>query len=168
MPLIISAPGTRAPGKTCDRPAELIDMYPTLADLCGLKAPANLEGKSLKAFLNDPKLPGKKGAFTQVTRGVKDTRIMGRSVRTPRWRYTEWADGRQGAELYDHDADPRAQEPCPRPCARQGHPGTAPASAQGFPAAGAPAEGALPPLLRPAVAANRSPLEAFLADLYEE
>ena len=41
-------------------------------------------------------------AYTQVRRGP----IMGRSVRTARWRYTEWDDGRQGAELYDHQADP--------------------------------------------------------------
>jgi len=44
-----------------------------------------------------------------VTRGAQQNRIMGRSVRTERWRYNEWDEGRQGAELYDHDRDPREQ-----------------------------------------------------------
>src|SRR5438132_138338 len=54
-------------------------------------------------------LPGRKGAYTQVTRGnpKKEGSFMGYSVRTERWRYTEWDNGKKGTELYDHDNDPK-------------------------------------------------------------
>ena len=103
VPLVISAPGMKARGRTTGKVAELLDLYPTLADLCGLKAPSNLQGKSLRPLLDDPERAVKKGAVTVVTRGKK----LGRSIRTERWRYTEWDEGRDGLELYDHDADPR-------------------------------------------------------------
>ncbi|MBI4579591.1 MAG: sulfatase [Planctomycetes bacterium] len=116
VPLIIAVPGAAGAGKGCGRTVELVDVYPTLADLCGLDA-AGAEGKSLRPLLEDPRAAWSAPAFTQVTRGVpvgttqaaRPARrgLMGRSVRTERWRYTEWDEGRQGAELYDHDADPK-------------------------------------------------------------
>jgi uncharacterized sulfatase len=109
VPLVIAAPAQKAPGKTTGRVAELIDVYPTLADLCSLERPKHLEGKSLRALLDNPHAEHKKAAYTQVMRGnVKGEKgFMGRSVRTERWRYNEWDEGRKGVELYDHQDDPR-------------------------------------------------------------
>ncbi len=101
-PLIVITPQMKGKSNSCSRIVEFVDIYPTLADLCGLPAPANLEGTSFKPLLNDPNLPWKKMAFTQVQRGS----IAGHSVRTERWRYTEWDGVRQGVELYDHNTDP--------------------------------------------------------------
>jgi iduronate 2-sulfatase len=108
VPMIMAAPQSKAPGKSCDRVVELLDLYPTVADLCGLKLPHKLDGQSLAKHLDDPALPFKKGAYTQVTRGApKKDGFMGRSVRTERWRFCEWDDGKKGIELYDHMNDPK-------------------------------------------------------------
>jgi uncharacterized sulfatase len=97
------APGTTGAGQTCQRLVELLDVYPTLVELCALPQVKELEGSSLRALLQDPQAAWTEAAHTQVLRGE----LVGRSVRTPRWRYTEWDEGRAGAQLYDHDADPR-------------------------------------------------------------
>jgi uncharacterized sulfatase len=102
VPFIIIAPGAKGNGQTCPRTVEFVDIYPTLADLTGLTPPQNLEGASLKPLLENPQAPWDRPAFTQVQRGG----FPGYSVRTQRWRYIEWDDGKQGAQLYDHDADP--------------------------------------------------------------
>lgn len=106
VPLIIAAPGMKSAGKGCPRLVESIDVYPTLAELCGLKAPAKLQGRSLCPLFDDPQQTWKEAAFSQVTRA---NQVMGRTVRTERWRYTEWDDGKQGVELYDHEKDPHEE-----------------------------------------------------------
>ena len=105
VPLIIATPN-RKRGGVSPRTVELLDIYPTLADLCGLEAPKTVEGKSLRPLLKNPKAKWTKPALTQQTRRDGDRQIMGYSVRTERWRYTEWDGGKAGAELYDHDNDP--------------------------------------------------------------
>jgi uncharacterized sulfatase len=108
VPMILAAPKSKAQGRSCDRVVELIDIYPTVAELCGVKLAHAVDGMSLAKHLDDPTLPFKKGAYTQVTRGTpKKDGFMGRSVRTERWRYNEWDGGRKGVELYDHQADPK-------------------------------------------------------------
>jgi iduronate 2-sulfatase len=121
VPLIVAAPGMKARGKSSPRVAELIDVYPTLAELCGLTPPENLPGKSLAPLLADPIALRDKPALTQVFRGgggggkgkkAKDKAkggggFPGYSLRTERWRYTEWDQGRKGIELYDHQSDPQ-------------------------------------------------------------
>jgi uncharacterized sulfatase len=106
-PLIVAGPGARAVGGASMRTVELLDLYPTLADLCGLKPPAGLAGSSLRPLLADPSAAWDRPAFTQVRRTVDSRTFMGYSVRTERWRYTEWDEGRQGVELYDEAADPQ-------------------------------------------------------------
>jgi uncharacterized sulfatase len=105
VPLIVAAPGKRQ-GAASPRLAELVDLYPTLTQLCKLPRPEGLEGASLAALLDDPQQPWKKAAFIQVAHG-REHEVMGRSVRTERYRYTEWDEGKQGTELYDHATDPR-------------------------------------------------------------
>lgn len=109
VPLIIAAPGA-AKGVVARSPVGLIDVYPTLTELCGIKAPGNIQGQSLAPVLKDPGVSGRGWALTQVIREGRrneDNRVFGYSLRTPRWRYTEWDEGAKGRELYDHDADPR-------------------------------------------------------------
>lgn len=103
VPLVIAAPGIKGTGKASARTVELLDLYPTLADLAGLPMPKGLHGASLKPLLDAPDAEWKRAAHTQVWRAG----FPGHSVRTERWRYTEWDSGKKGVELYDHDADPK-------------------------------------------------------------
>ena len=108
VPMIIAAPGMKARGTGSRAIVELLDLYPTIADLAGLKPPADLQGVSLRPLLDEPGKEWRRPAFTQTQRGKKNGEwVFGRSVRTDRWRYTEWEGGKSGIELYDHDADPK-------------------------------------------------------------
>lgn len=109
VPMLIVAPGTSGRGTIVESPVSQIDLFPTLAELCGITAPDNLQGQSLVPMLNNSSVTGRGWALTQVTRrnptGVEV--FYGYSLRTRRWRYTEWDGGEQGQELYDHETDPR-------------------------------------------------------------
>jgi arylsulfatase A-like enzyme len=102
VPLVIAAPGAKGNGKSTAAIAELVDLYPTLADLCELKTPAYLDGTSQKPVLEDPLKSVKETAYTQLLRGENPAY----SIRTPRWRYTAWNLGRGGEQLFDMQADP--------------------------------------------------------------
>ncbi|MCC7495505.1 MAG: sulfatase [Fimbriimonadaceae bacterium] len=101
VPLVIRPPGPDRPGR-CPAPVELLDLYPTIADYAALPPPAALQGVSLRPLLAQPTAAWDRPAYTQVQRG----RLSGRSVRTARWRYTEWSEGSPARELYDHQSDP--------------------------------------------------------------
>jgi iduronate 2-sulfatase len=104
-PLVITRPKLprgRA-GATSNALVEFVDIYPTLTELAGLPRPDNLEGVSLVPLLTAPDRPWKRAAFSQYPRG----KGMGYSIRTDRYRYTEWSEGeRIVRELYDHRTDP--------------------------------------------------------------
>ncbi len=116
VPLIIAAPGLRKPGAKTAALTELIDVYPTLVDLCGLPVPAGLDGVSLRPVLADPNATVKAAALSQHPRPAlywskqKEPSVMGYAMRTDRWVYTEWRDFRTGRivgqELYDRETDP--------------------------------------------------------------
>lgn len=118
VPLLIAAPGATK-GSVAKSPVGLIDLYPTLAELCEVKTPANLQGQSLVPLLKTPEAKGRGWSLSQVVRGggfkrmgasaaIGDDgkRIFGYTMRTERHRYTEWDEGREGRELYDHETDP--------------------------------------------------------------
>jgi uncharacterized sulfatase len=112
VPLIVYSPRMKAKGQSCPRLVELVDLYPTLTNLCGLQAPAGLDGKSFGPLLDDPDQSWKEAVYTVVaraedrTKNVEQTEFLGRAVRTDRWRYIEWDDGKRGRELYDRQVDP--------------------------------------------------------------
>ena len=105
-PLVIAGPGVTARGRASKRVVEFLDLYPTLGELARLAPPAGLHGRSLVALLRNPDAAWKHAALTQVVRGPVATGFRGYSVRNEKWRYTEWDDGKRGAELYDEEGDP--------------------------------------------------------------
>jgi arylsulfatase A-like enzyme len=95
--LMVSAPGVTKPGGVCERPVSMMDLYPTLMDLSGLKAPGGQDGESLMRWLKDPKAPKSTPALTTYGFG-------NHAARSERWRYIRYSDG--GEELYDRAKDP--------------------------------------------------------------
>ncbi len=117
VPLIIADPRQpQSHAQSTPSLAELVDLFPTLADLVGIDSdqPADLEGTSLASVVEDPSITVKEAAFTQHQQPFYGSRsnwkAWGYSVRTKDWRYTEWRDIKSGTllagELYDHRSDP--------------------------------------------------------------
>lgn len=108
-PLIIRIPGAAGNGQDSPRAVELVDIYPTLTDGAGLGVPDGLAGRSLMPLIRNPIAEWDGYAVTQILRpgdGSLAKPAMGCSIRTERWRFTEWAEGTEGLELYDHRNDP--------------------------------------------------------------
>ncbi len=96
VPLVFAGPGISAGGR-CERPVELLDIYPTLIALCQATPRDDLEGRSLVPLLEDADAPRAWPAITSHNQG-------NHAVRTERWRYIRYADGSE--ELYDMQQDP--------------------------------------------------------------
>ncbi|WDE98465.1 sulfatase [Lentisphaera profundi] len=115
-PLIISAPGMKAIGKSSQSPVGLVDIFPTLCDLTGLVIPKHLQGESLKPILDNAEAMVKEVEMAQYPRTINGKDAMGYTVRSKRYRYTAWKqmDYRKGElegpivaeELYDYEKDP--------------------------------------------------------------
>jgi iduronate 2-sulfatase len=105
-PLLMAGPGITAKGRASSRVVEFLDIYPTLAALARVSPPPGLHGRSLAPLVRNPQAPWDHPALTQVRRGPPDNHFVGYSVRTEKWRYTEWDEGKRGAELYDEATDP--------------------------------------------------------------
>lgn len=100
VPFIIAVPNQKAGASM--RVVELLDMYPTLAELCGLPKPANQSGASIASLVKNPK-----GKFERPAYSVTQYRdSIGKSVRTARWHYVEWDEGRSGSMLLETEKDP--------------------------------------------------------------
>lgn len=106
VPMIIAGPGIK-PGRTRSI-AELVDLYPTICELSGVKTPTHLEGESLTPVLKEPQKTNDSIALSQYARF--GTKYMGRALRTDRYRFVIWEARKSGEvvhrELYDHNSDP--------------------------------------------------------------
>jgi uncharacterized sulfatase len=100
VPLVIAMPNQK--GKSTRRVVELVDLYPTLAELCGLPKPKNISGDSIAPLLKNPTASWDRPAYS-VTQYRQS---FGRSVRTARWHYVEWDEGKSGSMLYAIEEDP--------------------------------------------------------------
>ncbi|MBN2639550.1 MAG: sulfatase [Bacteroidales bacterium] len=102
-PFIMAGNGFVSEGTSTDGMIEFIDIYPTLADLCHLnQVPEYLDGKSFAKILGNPEEPFRREVRAVVGRG----KMLGRTVKNKKWRYTEWDERHKGIELYDQNSDP--------------------------------------------------------------
>jgi arylsulfatase A-like enzyme len=109
-PLLISVPGSKTAGLKCAATVEFVDVYPTLAELCGLPSPRDLAGSSLKTYIDNPAAPSTKVAISQYPKKAPEGAVMGYSIRDDRYRATFYRlrNGSKivGTELYDEQNDP--------------------------------------------------------------
>ncbi|HTH38390.1 MAG TPA: sulfatase [Pyrinomonadaceae bacterium] len=100
VPLLIAMPGQK--GTSSKRVVELIDLYPTLAELCGLPKPDRQSGESIARLVTKPDATFDRPAYSYTVYG----KSFGRSIRTSKWHYAEWDDGKSGNMLYAAEDDP--------------------------------------------------------------
>lgn len=114
IPMVMVAPGVTRPNTSSRALVETVDIYPTLAELAGLPAPTGpqpIDGTSLVPILKDPTATVKDHVYHVFPRGVGGKRLLGRAIRTQRYRLVEWKEAGAPAntaeyELYDYFEDP--------------------------------------------------------------
>lgn len=104
VPFIVRVPGAAGNGRSCPRVVEAIDIYPTLAELCGLELPEGLEGRSLGPLVEDPSREWDHPAFSVWSEDGET--LKGVAIRTEKWRYAEFSQPRKGRLLLDPADDP--------------------------------------------------------------
>lgn len=104
VPMIVRVPGRTIAGTRSESLVELVDVFPTLSQLCEISMPEGVQGHSFVRTLERPAHSTRDSAYTVVTRGT----MLGRSIRTKRWRYAEWGSETEN-ELYDLTKDPAEQ-----------------------------------------------------------
>ena len=115
VPLVIDMPGAKGNGRSCTRIVQSLDIYRTVAELCGLEVGSGIEGNSLVPLLQDPRAAWERPAFSIWSEDGSS--VHGTAVRTEQWRYAEFGKGAvNGAMLFDVHADPleltnRADDP---------------------------------------------------------
>jgi len=112
VPMIIKAPGQKAGGMKTDGFVEFVDIYPSLCDLAGLEIPAHAQGASFAPLFENPERQWKAGAISYWPMGRNNPEevVMGYTIKTDRYRYTEWIKQSTGElmarDLFDHQTDP--------------------------------------------------------------
>jgi arylsulfatase A-like enzyme len=105
VPLMIVAPGAKGNGQSCMRIVQSVDLYATIAELCGLTVPPGNEGTSLAPLLQNPRAASDRPAYSVWSED--GTTLHGVMVRQANWRYVEFGkNGENGAMLFDIQADP--------------------------------------------------------------
>jgi len=112
VPLIVKAPGQKAGGKLTNGFVEFVDIYPSLCELSGLEIPKHVQGTSFAPLFENPDRKWKEGAISYWPMGRNDPEevIIGYTIKTDRYRYTEWIKNNTGevmaTDLFDHQTDP--------------------------------------------------------------
>jgi arylsulfatase A-like enzyme len=113
-PLILSVPGQKNAGAKTSALVEFVDIFPSLADICGLPVPAGLEGASFKPLLENPNRPWKKAVFSLWPKKIPEQGDgFGYAMRTERYRLVDWTVPGKNFhfyELYDHQNDPQEND----------------------------------------------------------
>ena len=112
VPLLVKVPGQSEGSLKTDAFVEFVDIYPTLCELAGLELPDHLQGASFAPLIDEPDRPWKEGAITvwPLNRNDPEKVVIGYSIQTDRYRYTEWIRESSGElmarDLFDHKIDP--------------------------------------------------------------
>jgi iduronate 2-sulfatase len=116
VPMLLKVPGQKSAGSKTEALVEFVDIYPSLCELAGIEIPSHVQGLSFAPVIENPGIKWKEGALSYWPLGRlnPDKLIMGYTVQTHRYRYTEWIKESSGElmarDLFDHQTDPDENE----------------------------------------------------------